>query len=407
MGDKLKLFLFCESLSHGRGGAERIVTNLAFEMIKRGHLVCLGFDGSGAPAYQQHEDALFAPWNKSIPPYEYKNNLIEQGYDVFFVFYFARHIMNFFRLNAESKIPFGMQECSNPKRICLQTWRNTTGRIAHSSWERELIASAATRIRMVMPGYEKSFPQYIRQNTRAFPNSVPDVSNRATPAGNGLAPNKIIIIGGHKKNKNFLLLLEAFIKIEKEFPDWEIHNFGSPLKMDNAYHTVIMNKVASSQLKNRVFFHPATKDIFAEYAAAHIHAIPSLNEGCPTCVLEAMAHGLPSVGLASCPGTNELIKNGKNGLLVKDDITGGEMAQALTELMNSPHLRESLGNQALYDAKKYQAKDTYDQWEKMFYEMAAYKNDPERLLREQIAVDKERALHMARCRQKIFQQDYK
>ncbi|MGH8523459.1 MAG: glycosyltransferase family 4 protein [Gammaproteobacteria bacterium] len=58
--------------------------------------------------------------------------------------------------------------------------------------------------------------------------------------------------------------------------------------------------------KSRQEVYGPVDDIFADLAAAHLHVISSLSEGCPTSILEAMATGLPSVGFADCPGTNQL-----------------------------------------------------------------------------------------------------
>jgi len=402
------MFFYCNSLSQGKGGAETIATNLTTEMAVRGHKIWVGYNGTNGkkPYYRQHNSISLVPWEKNKPFQHYQNRISQLGLDLFFAFYADRQLLDVRKFCCES-IPFGMQECTNPERLCFNNWKNRTGRKMHSTWERELIASSATRIRMVMHGYEKSFPPYVRQNVRSFPNPAPHVLRIAKPAGYPNGIKKIITVGGLKINKNLPLLIKAFSRLCAKFPEWEIHNYGMLIDDKKKYHREILELISAHHIERKIFFHGPTDDIFSEYAQSHIHVIPSLSEGCPTCILEAMAHGLPSVGIENCPGTNELIRDGIDGLLVQNDNTGEKLAEGLATLMNSPHLRESLGKQALDAAKKYQAKDTYDQWEKMFYEMAAYKNDPERLLREQIAVDKERALHMARCRQKIFQQDYK
>jgi glycosyltransferase involved in cell wall biosynthesis len=144
--------------------------------------------------------------------------------------------------------------------------------------------------------------------------------------------------------------------------------------------------------------------MYAEYAASHIHVISSLSEGCPTVVLEAMSAGLPSVGFADCPGTNELIRHESNGLLAspEDRVTGLE--SVLGKLMSSPELRNRLGSQALEDSKAFEPKNIYDQWELLFFEGARYKNDPSRLFREQMAIDPERAMHARRMREKLVQE---
>ena len=60
-----------------------------------------------------------------------------------------------------------------------------------------------------------------------------------------------------------------------------------------------------------------TDAIEAEYLAAALLAHPAEHEGWGLAVTEAMAAGVPAVGFADCPGVNQLIRDGVNGLLVR------------------------------------------------------------------------------------------
>jgi len=402
---KMKLFIFCSSLSGGKGGAERIATNLVSEMINRGHDVYVGYNGYKDPAYTQDSKAILTPWNRKKSIEHYQKKVIELNPDCCFVLYFGRSLMEHRKMFSISGIPFGMQECTNPKRLCYNNWINKTDRKGLPVWEREMIASSAARIRMVMPGYEKSFPPYIRQNVRAFPNSVPSVQHRAKPSGQNTAIKKIIIIGGLKKHKNLTLLIKSFSRLSTDYPEWEIHDYGIKFDEKNQYHHEISELLIKYGIKNNIIFHGPVDDIFPEYAGSHIHAITSLSEGCPTAVLEAMAHGLPSIGISSCPGTNDLIHHNKNGILVDYDKDGEGLAKGLHTLMSSPSLRDDMGDQAHIDSKLYRNKEVYDQWENLFREMISYKHSPDKLLHEQKAIDYERAMHMVRCRQKYLRMD--
>ncbi|MBL4903756.1 MAG: glycosyltransferase [Desulfocapsa sp.] len=399
----MKIFVFCASLSHGKGGAERIATNLIYEMVGRGHQLFVGYDGAKAqkPAYSQHDKAILVPFLENEA---FRDEIIKINPDIFFVFYFNADLMTYRKL-CPKNIPFGMQECTNPKRLCCDNWKSQTGKDVNATWEREIIASSATRIRMVMPGYENSFPPYIRRNVRAFPNSAPEIGIGKVADNSGVKRKRIIIVGGLKANKNLVLLIKAFSRLPSELSNWEVHDYGTKLDDQNEYHQIIKELVFTYKLTDRIIFNGPTDDIFKEYSKADIHVIPSLSEGCPTCVLEAMAHGIPSVGVASCPGTNELIKHNSNGILVNNDENGANLAEALRILMTSSDIRKKMGGQAYIDAKQFQPQETYDSWEKLFKEMANYKGNPNMLFQEQTTIDKERAMHMARCRRKLFKQE--
>jgi glycosyltransferase involved in cell wall biosynthesis len=255
-----------------------------------------------------------------------------------------------------------------------------------------------------MPCYASSFPKYIKGNVKAFPNPAFQQKLQAKPGTEGDTQKVIINVGGMKANKNFITLLQSFALIAKDHPKWVIKVYGKTDEGNQPHKVEIREFIKAHHLEDRVLICGPTDDIFAEFAASHIHVISSLSEGCPTCVLEAMATGVPSIGFADCPGTNELIRDGEDGLLVSPDDRVGNLSNALRQLMNSSKQRGEMGKRARANSKKFSPDLIYDQWEQLFYEAAEYKNDPERLFREQMAIDPERAMHARRMREKLVQQ---
>lgn len=76
-----------------------------------------------------------------------------------------------------------------------------------------------------------------------------------------------------------------------------------------------------------------------------VFILPSLSEGLPTVVCEAMACGLPVVATA-VDGTPEIVDEPATGLLVQPhDIDG--IAAALSRLLDNPALRAQMGAEAL------------------------------------------------------------
>jgi glycosyltransferase involved in cell wall biosynthesis len=82
-------------------------------------------------------------------------------------------------------------------------------------------------------------------------------------------------------------------------------------------------------------------------------AFPSLKEGMPLSVLEALACGLPIIGF-NVSGLNELVVNGENGLLVQPR-NNEALANAIICLLNDKALRTKLSDRARQLAvEKYQ-----------------------------------------------------
>ena len=86
------------------------------------------------------------------------------------------------------------------------------------------------------------------------------------------------------------------------------------------------------------------------YKLAHVYVIPSLFEGTPKSLLEAMFNGLPIVG-SDTNGINNMIKDNWNGLLFKvSDVI--ELSSKLKKLIENESLRNTLGKNAIKSVKK-------------------------------------------------------
>lgn len=80
-------------------------------------------------------------------------------------------------------------------------------------------------------------------------------------------------------------------------------------------------------------------------SAGDVFVLPSLSEGLPTVVCEAMACGLPVVATA-VDGTPEIVDDPATGLLVQPHDAGG-LATALARVLDDPALRAAMGTEAL------------------------------------------------------------
>ncbi len=87
------------------------------------------------------------------------------------------------------------------------------------------------------------------------------------------------------------------------------------------------------------------------YATHDIFVLPSLVEGMPLTLLEAMASAMPVVTTNTC-GMADVIENGVNGILVPpaDSV---QLAAAIESLCKSVELRKTLGSAAQDTARRY------------------------------------------------------
>jgi glycosyltransferase involved in cell wall biosynthesis len=89
----------------------------------------------------------------------------------------------------------------------------------------------------------------------------------------------------------------------------------------------------------------------AVYAEHDIFVFPSLSEGMPLTLLEAMAAGMPVV-TTETSGMADVVEDGFNGLLVPPADTES-LVEAIERLLRSADLRKRLGQQAQETMQRY------------------------------------------------------
>lgn len=400
----MHLFIFMPTLDGGRGGAERVAVNLANELCLRGYAITLGFfqRESGVPSYQVDPQIRLFPWKRSKgADQEVVTQLSQLDFDACFIFYFNRQIFRIFSALKQLGLPIGVQECTNPQRLVE---RNLTrlGKLSafRAAWEREVLSAAATRIRVTMPNYVDSFPDYIKPQVRAFYNAVLPV--RKAPLFTPVSGSKTLInVGGMKENKDIRPLILAFATLADEFADWNVKVFSHVSDGADAYLTQIKQLIDEQGLAQRFLLMGPTDDMYSEYENAHLHVITSLSEGNPMCVCEAMSHGIPSIGFEDCSGTNQLIKHQRNGYLASATDRVSSLCHWMRQIMTAESTRTALGEQAYADSADFDKNTVYRHWEGLFDDLYRYKDKAADLLAAQCDIDRESALHSKRMLNKL------
>jgi glycosyltransferase involved in cell wall biosynthesis len=103
--------------------------------------------------------------------------------------------------------------------------------------------------------------------------------------------------------------------------------------------------VAGSGMSNKIFMQSFRQDVPDILAAADIYVLPSLWEGLPLGLLEAMAMG-KAVIASKADGTKEVIQHETNGIMVNVENLEQEVTNAILRLAGDASLRQRLGQQA-------------------------------------------------------------
>jgi glycosyltransferase involved in cell wall biosynthesis len=167
---------------------------------------------------------------------------------------------------------------------------------------------------------------------RVIPNYVE--TNRFVPSKR--EPNqklRIAFVGRLDKQKNLLAFFEAVAGLDVEV--WLI-GYG-PQRAD------LEKKTEGAKAAFRFLGNVPNAELPGLLNNCDIFVLPSLYEGHPKALLEAMACGLPVVG-TRVPGTRELIQDDENGILCETD--SASIRAAIEQLINDASLRERLGKSA-------------------------------------------------------------
>ena len=120
----------------------------------------------------------------------------------------------------------------------------------------------------------------------------------------------VLFVGRLDPQKAPFIVLEAFARLLQRHPDWQLLFVG-----DGPLRAEMTAWVSRRELDHRIQIAGWRPDVPELLKTADLLALPSLWEGMPNIVLEAMAAGLPVV-VSRVEGTEELIRDGETGLLV-------------------------------------------------------------------------------------------
>ena len=175
-----------------------------------------------------------------------------------------------------------------------------------------------------------------------------------------LKAKRVIAVGRYVYQKGFDLLLQAWAKIEKQFPDWElaIYGMGDRSPYDNLAKQLGVDM-------NRCHLNGSTQNIRKEYLESSLFVFSSRFEGFGMVLIEAMACGLPVVSF-DCPcGPKDIVSHDEDGLLVPSgDIE--KLANAMSQLMDSYELRHQMAKNAIGNVRRFQIDEIADRWQLLF-----------------------------------------
>lgn len=152
---------------------------------------------------------------------------------------------------------------------------------------------------------------------------------------------EIVWVGRMDENKNPQLLMRAFAKLSEQYPEWSLKYVGEGKLLEE------LKRVSrQSGCEERVFFTGEVDRVAPEIASSSIYVLTSKQEGVPNALIEAMVLGIASIATnCPCGGPAELIRHGENGILIPVDDEEALVCE-LKNLMSDEEYRNGLADNA-------------------------------------------------------------
>lgn len=162
----------------------------------------------------------------------------------------------------------------------------------------------------------------------------------------GIAPSDVVVtlVGRINRWKGQGVFIDAAVRLKQHAANGvRFLIVGDVADGQNHFRETMLETIRREGLEQLVVWHPFTPEIDVVWAASDIGVVPSTEpEPFGRVAIEAMAHGLPVIATAH-GGLAEIVMPEVTGILVAPGSVQ-ELADAIGRLIQSPALRQSLGN---------------------------------------------------------------
>jgi len=171
----------------------------------------------------------------------------------------------------------------------------------------------------------------------------------------------ILHVGRFAPQKNHFDLINGFYDVAKKYPSVKLKLIGI-----GELEGKIKSLVNSLELSKQVEFLGSQNNVYEYMNNADIFILPSLWEGMPITIIEAMGTGVPIIA-SNVGGIPDMLENNKNALIIEPNSES--ITNALIKFISDNELRKRCAIQAKTDAMKiFSADNMCKNYEKIYFE---------------------------------------
>jgi glycosyltransferase involved in cell wall biosynthesis len=193
-------------------------------------------------------------------------------------------------------------------------------------------------------------------NLKIIPNPVPVIGPSLELATKRV--KNIVSIGRLTPQKDQKTLIQAFKILSFQYPHLKLTIYGEGELRDD-----LETLIQSLGLQGKIHLPGAVQNIQEELLKADLFVFPSLYEGFPNGLCEAMSVGLPVVA-SNCTGNIDVIEDRVNGRLFPvGDVDA--LSSLMGELIQDAPQRRSLGLKAQEISRTFSPEKIYKMWDQL------------------------------------------
>ena len=207
---------------------------------------------------------------------------------------------------------------------------------------------------------EKDYKDFLKGNNDhtkviLMPNMLYEIPNKESK----LKDKNIITVSRLDEGKRNDDIIKAFSKLKEN--DWKLYIIGDGKEYNN------LNKlIEESKLEDRVILtgYKNKEEIEKYMLESSLFLMASISEGLPMVLLEAMSYGVPCIAYHTDSGTDDIIKNNKNGYII-NNRNEKEYINKIEQVIKDEKLRTKLGKEAKNTAYEFSKEKITEKWLKI------------------------------------------
>ena len=333
-----------------RGGAERVVTNLANAFIERGHTVEILLYKKSEIGYPLDKSVTLTI-DKTVSKNPIAHIIWRRKYiknrepEIVISFLDQLNMINILALLG-SRTPLIVANRDDPHF----SPHNPFLRLV-----RNFLFHFTDRIIVQNQHNLEYFSTNLQKKAAIIYNAV-DLKGMEGNAIHSEKVNHIAWVGRLTKQKNPQMMLEAFYEFSKSYPDYILDIYG-----DGILREELLKDIHNHNFEQKIILHGSVDNIYEQISNAKMFVLTSQFEGMPNALIEAMCLGLPVIS-TKVAGATDVIKNGENGFLINlNDVNS--LINAMARITKDEKIQSQVAHNASDLYKRLNSQVILKKWE--------------------------------------------